>query len=141
MERREIALVEIYNRLYADRVALGLNFCKRMPCKPIQPDLKSVPGLYMIEGEDHIVERNSRHPFGYPARRSMEVILEILCDIEGDAKTLYSAVRKSVLGESVRVADDSFINELRTEGPASYEIPDLQGIRLILVLSYVDDGI
>lgn len=140
MERRENGLVEIFARLYNARNTLGLKFCKRMPTKPVQPNVDTVPGIYMVEGEDSVSERNSRNPFGYPARRNLEVVLEIIAPLDSDIKALYRAVRKTVLGGSVNVADDSFIRESRTEGPAGYEVPDLQGMRMVLVLTYVDTG-
>jgi hypothetical protein len=34
----------------------------------------------------------------------------------------------------------TMLSELRAEGPSGYGLPDVEGIRLILGLSYTDDG-
>ena len=96
----------------------------------------------MVEGIDSIVEYSSRTPTGYPARRMLEVTLEIISDKKTDIKTLFREVRSVVFSGGVVVADDkTIIKEVRTEGPTGYGLPGVLGIRLILFLMYKDEGI
>ncbi len=137
MQARELALTEIYDRIAADRVTLGINSFKRAPATPLDPD--KLPCVTMIEGVDEVIKVNSRGSSIYPARRVMQIVLELSTSSDTDIKTLYSSVRNTVLGTS-QVALNTFISELRTEGPAGYEIPNTQGMRLVLALVYTDEG-
>ena len=138
MVNRELALVEIFNRLNNAHIALGLIACFKSPAPPLDPN--KFPCISMIEGADEVVKVNSRGVSIYPARRLMEVILELSASDAVDIKTLYRNVRSTVLADPI-VAENTFISELRTEGPAGYEIPNTQGMRLVLALVYTDSGI
>lgn len=137
MLNRELALVEIFNRVSLAHTTLGVKSFKRAPMSPLDPD--KFPCISMIEGADEVVKVNSRGVSIYPARRLMEVILELSTSDSADIKSLYQDVRRTVLANPI-VADNTFISELRTEGPAGYEIPNTQGMRLVLALVYTDKG-
>jgi len=140
MIRREEGLVEIYNRIKTERVALGLKAFKRTPTKPI--DENSLPCIFMSEGIDEVVDHSSRSTTGYPCKRNLEVTLEIVTDRDTDIKQLYTDVRSVVFTGGVIVADNNtFIREIRTEGPTGYGLPDVLGMQLVLVLVYTDAGI
>ena len=138
MVNRELALVEIYDRIKAARVVLGLNSFNRAPSPPLDPS--KFPCVSMFEGADEVIKVNSRGVSIYPARRLMEVVLELSTSDETDIKALYQDVRNVVLGSPVLLAD-TFISELRTEGPVGYDIPNTQGMRLVLALVYTDSGL
>jgi len=138
MQQREAALGVIYQRVKAQREALGLQSFIRTPTLPI--DQSKLPCIYMDEGVDEVGEISSRYPAGYPSRRKMEVILEMVVSKGYDIKQLYRNVRNVVFTGGVNVADDSFIREIRTEGPTGYGLPDVIGMRLVLALFYTDDG-
>lgn len=139
MEKREIALVEIYDRIKAARDSLGLEGCLRTPTRPIGE--YGLPCVFMDEGIDEIVTTSGRNPAGYPGRRQLEVILEIAANKKNhNIKQLYRDVRTAVLTGGVRVADDISFREIRTEGPTGYGLPDVIGMRLVLALFYPDDG-
>ena len=105
MKNREDGLQEIYDRIYAARTQLGLNGFKRTPTKPI--DEEFLPCIFMIEDVDEIVAHSSRSSTGYPAKRMLEVTLEIITDRKTDIKQLYTDVRTVVFGGGVIVADDN----------------------------------
>lgn len=138
MENRETALVEIYNRISAKKRALGLKGFKRSPTTAINEEF--LPCVFMIEDIDEVVETAQRDKFGYPMRRQLEVILEIVSDKDTDIKTLYREVRSTVFGNTPVVADKAFIREIRTEGPTGYGLPGILGMRLVLQLLYTDKG-
>lgn len=138
MERRETALEVIYQRVKAQRETLGLKGFERTPTKPIGE--YALPCIFMAEDVDEPVTVNSRSPEGYPMRRKLEVVLEIAAERSYNIKQLYRDVRKVVFTGGVNVADDSFIREIRTEGPTGYGLPDVIGMRFVLALSYTDDG-
>ena len=150
MENRELGIVEIYDRLEAKKDTLGLNFCIRTPTGPIDPTM--VPGLIMNEGDDVITQRANRGPTGYPAKRILEVAIELLIndtDETIDLKTLFLAVKRAVFYNrdidnpriEVQVANNVFINENRTEGPYGFGLPNIKGMKLVLDLIYTDNGI
>lgn len=139
MINRELGVQEIYDRLYAAVGDLGLKGLKRSPTTTVDEDF--LPCIFMVEDVDEIVEHSARSSAGYPCKRMLEVTLEIIASRETDVKKLYSDVRSVVFGDGVVVADDNtFIRETRTEGPTGYGLPDVLGMRLVLILFYTDKG-
>lgn len=134
---RELGVQEIYNRIKDNRVALGVNSCKRTPTKPITE--YKMPCVFIIEGVDEVLKANSRHPLGYTARRQLEVILEIIVERGTDIRKLYVDIRSAILMDAT-VAKNTFVNEIRTEGPSGYGLPDVSGMNLVLALTYTDNG-
>jgi len=138
MEDREIALDEIYNRIVAAGVSIGIKSVQRAPMSPLDP--KKFPCISLFEGPDEVVKVNSRGVSIYPARRLMEVVLELSASDSDDMKVLYQKVRTTVLANPI-LSNNTFISELRTEGPMGYDIPNTQGMRLVLALVYTDEGL
>jgi len=138
MNNRELGLQEIYNRVSAAKDTLGLKAFKRTPTSAI--DEKYLPCIFMIEGMDEVTEINQRGRFGYPMRRQFEVVLEIVTEGTFDVKKLYRDVRTVILAGTPTVADGTFIREIRTEGPTGYGLPNMLGMRLVLLMFYTDDG-
>lgn len=140
-DNREIGLLAIYNRIKAAKEAntLVVTSFKRSPTKPI--DENKLPCIFMIEGVDEVVKPSTRNPLGYPASRDLEVTLEIVSSATTDIKKLYRDVRLAVLKDGAVVTKNTLIREARTEGPTGYGLPDILGMRLVLLLSYMDEGI
>ncbi len=137
---RELGLEEVENRIVTAKDDLGLKGFKRTPTRPI--DKKYLPCVFMSEGIDEVISHSSRNAHGYPCRRALEVTLEIATDDDQDIKALFTEVRNAVFNGGVVVADNNtFIREIRTEGPTGYDLPDMLGIRMVLALVYTDDGI
>jgi len=140
MDIREEGLVTIYNRIYTVRSSIGLKAFRRTPTKPIND--KYLPCIFMHEGIDEIVEHSTRNQYGYPCKRALEVILEIVSDKDTNIKQLYRDVRSAVFDGGVIVADDNaFIREIRTEGPTGYGLPNVTSIDFVLLYQYTDTGI
>lgn len=147
MDNREEGLVEIYERIKAKKDDIGLLAFRRTPTKPLDPN--QVPLGIMLEDVDTPVKPSDRTTAGYPARRVLEVNLELICnERDHDIKSVYKEFRKAVFMDrgmfekvNVKVADGVFINENRCEGPYPYGIPNLLGMRLILNLIYTDKGV
>lgn len=146
MINREDGLTEIYERLKANRIALGLTTFKRNPTSPATE--LDLPCILMAEGTDMVIEHSKRNKTGYPARRVLEVALEIIASKEVDIKQLFQDVRRVVFTErgsdpvkfTPVVAENTFINENRTEGPTGYGLPDVIGMVLVLDLVYTDEA-
>jgi hypothetical protein len=150
VENRELGLVEIFERVKAKKDDLGLVSFKRTPTSPIDPN--KLPAVLMFENIDLIVKKSSRHKLGYPARRKLEVILEIIVNTKNtsiDMKTLFRQLRLVVFTNrdeenpqlDPNVADGVFLDENRTEGPIGYGLPDVIGTKLVLDLFYTDNGL
>ncbi len=137
MINREAGVQEIYNRIKAARHTLGIAACKRTPTKPITE--YKMPCVFIIEGVDIVLKDNSRNPLGYPSRRQLEVILEIIVERDVDIRALYTGIRSAVLSDAT-VAKNTFVMEIRTEGPSGYGLPDVSGMNLVLALTYTDNG-
>jgi len=143
---REDALLEIYERIKADRTVLEVKTFKRTPTAPIQQ--ADLPCIFMLEGIDKITKLSARGNTGYPAQRVLEVVIELVTTEKTDIKALYKLVRSTVFSVkgsnpkvyNSRLVDDAFINENRTEGPIGYGLPDVLGMRLVLDLFYTDNG-
>jgi len=137
MEFRELSIVEVERRVKDARESMGLTTCKRIPTSAITSS--HCPAVLIIEGEDLVVKKASRTNSIYPARRNLELVLEIITILGYDIKKLYRDVRSVILQNPV-VAENCFIEEIRTEGPNGYDLPDIQGMRLVLSLTYTDSG-
>ena len=146
MINREEALQEIYERLKANRTVLGLTTFKRTPTEPVREE--DLPCIFMSEGTDTILDHSKRTSHGYPARRALEVIIELITDRDTDIRQLFLNVRSIIFTEigtnppkyNPILGANIFINENRTEGPMGYGLPDVLGMRLILDLVYTDKG-
>lgn len=147
MDNREEGLIEIYERIKAKRLELGLVSFKRTPTSP--SELDDLPCVFMTEGIDPIRKHSNRNASGYPAQRVLEVELELVVNKTiTPIKNLAMDLRKAVFTVknsnpeeySVRVAENVFIQENRTEGPIGYGLPDIEVMRLILNLNYIDGG-
>lgn len=146
MINREAGLLEIYNRIKADRVTLGITSFKRIPTAP--SEFSDLPCVFMLEGVDVVIKASARSNHGYPCTRNLEVPLELVTKDSTDIKTLYLGLRRTVFKEigsdppvyNAIIANNTFINENRTEGPMSYGLPDILVMRLVLNLIYTDNG-
>ncbi len=140
MDRREEGLLEIISRIKAakDADSLAVTSFKRNPTSPVNVD--DLPCIFMLEGEDPIVKRASRDMLGYPAERELEVTLELITTADIDIKSLKKNLRIAVLKDGAIVAPNTFIREVRTEGPTGYGLPDVLGIRFVLSMRYIDAG-
>ena len=102
----------------------------------------------MSEETDSVLEHSKRNKTGYPAKRVLEVVLEIVVSDTTNIKQLYLDMRRVVFTErgsdplvfNPVLAQNTFINENRTEGPTGYGLPDVLGMRLVLDLVYTDNG-
>lgn len=151
---RTEALEEIKSRFVRDRELLGLKTFNWNSNSPINK--LSVPSVYMFEGRDVIEKYNQGNILGYPARRHLEINIEIVTknnENASDVKELLKLVRRTVFCEkddsgedtiwtiNAVVAKNAFIRELRIKGPGLYDVPELVGIKLVIGLWYTDEGI
>lgn len=147
MINRELGLDEIYERIKARRDVIGVKTFKRTPTSPIQDS--DMPCIFMLEEIDNVIKQSNRGNTGYPVRRVLEVVLELVTTKSTDIKTMYRTMRKSVFSiigsdpfiYNARIVDSVFIAENRTEGPIGYGLPDILAMRLVLDLVYTDDGL
>lgn len=150
---RNDALLEIKRRIARDKDLLGLKSFNWNSNSPISKE--TVPSVYMFEGRDVIEKHNQGSKLGYPARRHLEINIEIVAKNDRNAagvKALLQKVKRTVFcnrigeGEDIVwtpepvVAKNSFIKELRIKGPGTYEVPELVGIKLVVGLWYIDNG-
>jgi hypothetical protein len=147
MELREAGLTEIFERLKLRKTTIGLKKFRWNPTDTISEE-DDTPCLLMFEGVDLVIEKASRGTTGYPARRRLEVNLEIVAGKDDNVKQIYSKVREAVFKDRTPeetvtsvVAENTFIAENRTEGPVSYGLPNILGMRLFLDLIYTDKGV
>jgi len=146
MINRENGLIEIFERIKANKDTLGLVTFRRTPTSPVREE--ELPCVFMSEDVDSVIEHSARNKYGYPARRVLEVVLEIITTRDTNIKQLYIDIRKIIFTErntvpavfNSIVADNAFINENRTEGPTGYGLQDVLGMRLVLDLIYTDNG-
>lgn len=152
IDYRELGMDKIKQRLIADKDVLGLKSLKRNSNDPISKS--EMNAIYIFEGRDTITEHASRGFLGYPAKRLLEVDVEIITKNNRDGtaiKTLYNNVRRAVFCDKIIdtnttyvpnpiLADNVAIRELRTLGPGLYDVPELIGIKLVLGLIYIDNG-
>ena len=151
MNNREDSLLEIYERIKAKRVSLGLTSFKRTPTEPIVDS--DMPCVFMLEGNDSIIEYSSRDSLGYPLRRTLEVTLELVTSNSVDIKSKLQDLRRAVFAErntdltapavyNPRLLSTNgnvgFIRESRTIGPTGYGLQDILGVSLVLDLVYTD---
>jgi len=154
---KEEALVELYSRIKFYRTEFALKTCKRNPDRPVND--YAYPALFIIEGKDSIIEHSSRSGLGYPAKRSCNVLIELVVDSTvTNIKSLFYNVRKAVFTK--QIADpssptrltpilafdpesgvDASIREVDFDGPFSLQIPNVLGMSVNFELIYIDNGL
>ena len=137
MELREIGLEVLYQRVKIARRSLGIKTFKRSPTRPVQED--DLLCIFMSEGSDKIVTPNSRNYLGYPARRELEVVFELINVYSFDMRAFYSRFRRVVLSDAI-LSEGVFVREVRANGPMGYNTPNVSGMQLVLSMTYTDNG-
>lgn len=146
MNNREDGLQEIYERLKANREALGIKTFRWTPTQPATEE--ELTCIFMSEEKDEILDKSKRNKTGYPARRVLEVVIEIIVLENVDVKSLFRNIRRVIFTErgtsppvfTPIVAKNTFISENRTEGPTGYGLPGIKGMVLVLDLVYTDNA-
>lgn len=146
MQTREDGIQEIYQRIVAVKDTLGLHSYKRRPTQPATE--RDIPCVFLIEGPDRIIQSASRSGLGYPAKRSFEIFIELISRDQGyDLQQNFAVLRSAIFTDSSTgkitpiVAEDTFINENRIEGPQAYGLPGILVVSLVLEMFYKDIGI
>lgn len=146
IDEREQAILEIIARLTDNRVEIGLATLKRVPLlNPI--DSKDYPCLLLIENEDKIEKKSSSGICGYPMRRQLELVLELVARHGVDVKAMMRLIRRAIVtGTTVTGSpplpvpnSDAFILESYIAGPTNFNIPDTIGMQLAFSLHYKDE--
>ena len=138
MENREAGLQVLYNRIKDERTSLGIKTFRRTPSTPVEE--KHLLCVFMSEGIDRIAQPSTRNWLGYPARRELEIIFEMIAVDTFDIRDFFTRFRTVVLS-SATLTSDCIVREVRALGPQGYGMPNVIGLQLILSMSYTDNGI
>lgn len=139
MDLRNQGIAVLKQRLKDSKDSLGLKTFAETPGATIDPTSDTLPAIILIKGPDSVDKRSSRRS-SYPARRIFEVTLEMVTPLEYDIESWYRSVRTVVLESDGRLLNGVYIEESRAEGPSGYDIPGIQGMRLVLSMVYIDSG-
>jgi hypothetical protein len=142
MRNRILGTEEVVRRVTVVKDALGLKACMLTPTKPVNEEY--LPCIFIQESVDEVTKTSARTRVGYPMKRSLELNIEIVADRNATKPIydLYREVRSAVFADDNPVVADggTFIQEIRTEGPTGYGLPDVVGMTLVLTLFYTDEG-
>lgn len=137
MENREAGLQVLYNRIKNQRDILGIKTFRRAPTIPVEQ--KDLLCVFMSEGIDRIVKSATKNWLGYPARRELEIIFELINLDTFDIRAFYDQFRRVALS-SAKLSGDCIVREIRSNGPSSYGTPNVVGMQLVLSMTYTDKG-
>jgi len=148
IDYRELGLTAIKDRIINDKDFLSINSIFRNSNNPIDKSLLN--SVYIFEGKDVITDHSSKNFLGYPARRMLEVEIELITNADRDGKgikSFYQNLRKTILCEKNEdvytpnpiLAENTVVRELRSFGPALYKVPELIGMKMVLGLYYIDN--
>lgn len=147
MKRRVLACKEIYGRIKADRVNIGLKTFRETPTDQGKPE--EMPICFMLYGTDSVIKRSARSASrikGQGNTRSVEVILELIAKKADNVQEIFEKVRDAVLADihPLKNLDGStdtttFMVEDRTEGPVGYGLPDVEAMIFVINLVYLDE--
>jgi len=137
MINRISSLNEIESRIIANKDDIGLTAFRRYPNRLAQES--ELPCLFMFEGPDKIIKKSSNNILGYPKRRNLESIVELI-DFKDDIFTKIIKVRDCIIGSDTRLVENSFIEESYIEGPIGYGIDDVVVCRIIFTITYKDNN-
>jgi hypothetical protein len=141
MEKRELALIELEERIKPLFGAYPLNYFKRNPSTKI--DESKIPAVIIMEGIDNIIKRSRRDPLGYPVERDFNVIIEAWdydYDNGGDVKDLRKQILRLALVNDGKLITGVHVKEKQTSGPDNLGIPGILGMQVVLQMFYVDSG-
>ena len=149
VDTRENSLVAIENRIINNKIEIGLKAFYINSNILISKD--NVPAIKIIEGNDNVKSDSKRGSSNYSTKRQLEIDVQVINkDINDKGKSiknLFSIVKRSIFyvknDENIYVysnnlTNSSFINEIRTIGPLSYEASGLIGMVLVVGLNYID---
>jgi len=131
------SLNEIESRIILHKDDIGLTTFRRYPNRLARES--EVPCLFMFEGPDKVIKKSTKSNLGYPKRRNLESILELI-DYTNVIFPKIISLRDYILGEDSRLTDDSFIDESYIEGPIGYGIDNIVVCRIIFTITYKDDN-
>lgn len=135
MKQREDSILELVVRVKA--ADMGLAFLKRTPTT--MPGSGQYPALFILEGDDAVMEQGKRAWSGYPCKRKIEVTFELWASDTADIKnTLFEALRKAIFQAPLTTGAGMY--EARTFGPFNSGIPGVIAMQLVLVIQYKDNG-
>ena len=146
MKKRIDACAEIFERIKANRVTIGLKTFRKTPTS--QAKVEEMPICFMVYGKDSIVKKSSRSS-SFKNRsgdmRSVEIILELIANKTEDVFAIFEKVRETVLEDihplkniDGTVDTTTFMIEDRTEGPIGYGLPDVEAMIFVINLVYLD---
>jgi len=138
IDNREIGLVEVLERCQTLLTTIPLKNVFRVPNKQIDQD--DMPCVLLLESEDVVTKRSTTNFIGYPCARNMQVIIECWDLISGDAKNIKNEVLKAVLADKGKLGTGRLIREVKLLGPINFNIPNIEGFRVILEMTYNDLG-
>ena len=149
MKKRVLALAEIKKRIKDQRTTLagGVKSFHTNVQRALRED--ELPAICLSEGVDEITKRAARNKRGLPCERSVELVVDLV-----DFTNTGRDIRKSIIDIREVILEDihpvleangtpdfsTSLSELRIEGPFGYGLQDVEGIRLVLGLNYVDNG-
>lgn len=136
---RELIGVEIEKRLSPLFSSYPLNYFMRNPDETV---IKThMPCVLIMEGEDSIKSYSQRTYAGYPCKRDFEVFVEVWDLKDGDVRDLKKQSLALALGNASGVLlNNVTVREKKTIGPFNFGLPGVEGMRIILEISYKDNG-
>lgn len=137
MEKRELGLTVLYNRIKDAKDVLGIKTFRRTPSNPVkEADLLCI---FMLEQIDRITKFSTRGYAGYPAFRNIEIVFEIISLDSFDIRAFYSDFREVVLSDPVLI-EGCIVRETKAAGPYSQGTPNILGMQLVCEMTYMDAG-
>lgn len=148
MRKRNLSVDVLINRFRAHQEALGLETLKLNPNTEIYD--ADMPALVLTNGADIVVKESSRDIRGIPMIRSFLISAELIINRKNTDVDLLKQVclmRDIVLNKPYPlVLDDgrpdrtTYFKEVSIDGPYSYRVAYIEGVRLMIGLIYEDNG-
>jgi len=135
---REAGMTELMARLNPLFVSVPLKYIERNPSRQIKDN--EIPAVLVYEVDDIIVATSKRDFLGYPVLRAFEIVIELWDWATGDVMALKTEVCKAALASSGVLAQGVTICEKQMSGPANYNIPAAQALKVVFEMKYKDLG-
>lgn len=148
MKKRVQAVEALLNRFRAHSEELGIKTLKLNPNTEIYGD--DMPALVLTSGVDVIVKESNHSARGLPMIRDFTIVAELMVnrqETDVDLVRQLCLMRDIVFNEPYPISLDNgkpdrttYFREVSTDGPFSYRVAYIEGVKLIIGLRYEDTG-
>lgn len=148
MKKRVQAVDVLINRFREHSEELGIKTLKLNPNTEVYGE--DMPALILTSGQDLIIKESSHNARGIPMIRSFTITAELIVNRKDDDRDMVKSLclmRDIAFNNPYPLKLDNgkpdgttYFKEIGTDGPYSFRVAYIEGVKLMISLRYEDTG-